>query len=67
MHSHYQRRVAELVASGASIDHIDDTVIAPAPLTAEAKAALWLYAWSFQPVAEQRRVALEGLAAAAGA
>ena len=39
---------------GDSIDDVDLELIEPADLSANEKAALWLYAWSFVPRRKQR-------------
>ncbi|HKN92855.1 MAG TPA: hypothetical protein VJU60_00875 [Thermoleophilaceae bacterium] len=39
---------------GASIDDVDFEVIERSGLSADEKAALWLYAWSFVPRRKQR-------------
>jgi hypothetical protein len=44
MVSNLQLQVAEAVRDGAGILEIEDVIIDPAPLDAEEKAALWLYA-----------------------
>ena len=38
------RQVAVAVRTGMRLDAIEETIIAPAPVDAEQKAALWLYA-----------------------
>jgi hypothetical protein len=45
-----ERAVADASSRGMSIDDIDQSVIQPATVGAEHKAALWLLAWSFLPV-----------------
>jgi phytoene/squalene synthetase len=40
-----RNRVASLVAAGRPLDEIEAKVLDPAPVTEEARSALWLYAW----------------------
>jgi hypothetical protein len=49
-----QESVATKMQDGASLDRIETEVIEPSDLDPEQKAALWLYAWSFQEGREQR-------------
>jgi hypothetical protein len=42
-----QERIRRSFARGASIDQLEEDVIAPARLSDDQKAALWLFAWSF--------------------
>jgi phytoene/squalene synthetase len=49
-----QERVAALMSCGASLDRVEDEIIDPSDLSADQKAALWLYAWSFMEGREQR-------------
>jgi UDP-N-acetyl-D-mannosaminuronic acid transferase (WecB/TagA/CpsF family) len=58
-----QIAVGVAVTHGRSIDDVDETIIQPAPVSQDARAALWLYAWSLQPSHVQRGVALAHLAA----
>jgi hypothetical protein len=41
----WRERVAQAVGDGASLDEVEDELIEPAPLPAEIRDALWLYAW----------------------
>jgi hypothetical protein len=41
----WRERVAQAVGDGASLDEVEDELIEPAPLPAELRDALWLYAW----------------------
>jgi hypothetical protein len=41
----WRERVAEAVGDGASLEEVDHELIEPAPLPAELRDALWLYAW----------------------
>jgi hypothetical protein len=41
----WRERVAEAVSEGASLDEVDASLIAPAPLPPDLRDALWLYAW----------------------
>ena len=44
-----ERAVADASTGGRSIEDIDRSVIGPAAISDEHKAALWLLAWSFLP------------------
>ncbi len=48
-----QERIAAMMFGGASLDRVEHDVIEPCDLSADQKAALWLYAWSFVDVHEQ--------------
>jgi hypothetical protein len=41
----WRERVAEAVNEGASLDEVESSLIEPAPLPADLRDALWLYAW----------------------
>jgi hypothetical protein len=41
-----QERLALLIGKGKSLEEVEQQVIEPADISAEQKAALWLYAWS---------------------
>ena len=41
----WRERVAEAVSEGASLDEVEHELIEPAPLPADLRDALWLYAW----------------------
>jgi hypothetical protein len=41
----WRERVAQAVGDGASLEELEDELIAPAPLPTELRDALWLYAW----------------------
>jgi hypothetical protein len=41
-------RVAEAVDEGASLDQVEAEVLRPAPVSGEARDALWLYAWNLR-------------------
>jgi hypothetical protein len=43
------------MSRGGSVDDVDAEVIAPSAFSADEKAALWLYAWSYVPGRMQRR------------
>jgi hypothetical protein len=45
--------------SGASLAEVERTVIAPATLSRDRKAALWLYAWSCDAHKCRRREAID--------
>jgi hypothetical protein len=49
-----QERVAAMMQCGAPLDRVESEVIDPCELSADQKAALWLYAWSFIEGQEQR-------------
>jgi hypothetical protein len=50
---------------GGSVDDIDAEIIEPSGFSADEKAALWLYAWSYVPARMQRRWADRHLQTAA--
>ena len=43
------------MSRGGSVDDVDAEIIEPSEFSAEEKAALWLYAWSYVPRRSQRR------------
>ena len=45
------------MSRGSPIDDVDSELIEPSGFSADQKAALWLYAWSFVPRRSQRRSA----------
>ena len=47
--------VRRRMSRGGSVDDVDAEVIEPSDFSADEKAALWLYAWSFVPGRIQRR------------
>lgn len=49
-----QERIAEMMRSGAPLETVESQVINTCELSADQKAALWLYAWSFMERGEQR-------------
>ena len=51
----WQERVAHAVDDGDSLEEVELTLIEPAPLPADQRDALWLYAWGLE---ERRREAL---------
>ena len=57
--------VARMIYSGAAFDSIEDRINEIPGLDSEARAALWLYAWSRQGGGWQRRTSTEFLFAAA--
>lgn len=61
-----ERAVVDASSGGMSIDDIEQSVIQPASVSQERKAALWLLAWSVQPGGAARSRAIAGLAGAAG-
>ena len=50
-----------MMQCGASLDRVENEVIARTDLSSNRKAALWLYAWSFMEGTEQRAQATEYL------
>jgi hypothetical protein len=46
-------RVAEAVDEGASLDQVEQELLRPAPVSHDARDALWLYAWNLREA--QRR------------
>jgi hypothetical protein len=56
-----QHEVARAALTGVPYDEIDQRVIDPSPISDEEKTALRLFAWSFLPRFELRRMALERL------
>jgi hypothetical protein len=52
-----QQEIAAMMQRGASLDQVQSEVIDPCELSAEQKAALWLFAWSLMQGTEQRRQA----------
>ncbi len=59
-----QHEISSAALTGAGVDEIDRSVIAPSRCCEEDKAALRLYAFSFLPRFDQRRIALNRLWAA---
>jgi len=57
----YQERIAVMMQCGASLDRVEEEVIAKTELSSDRKAALWLYAWSFMEGTEQRARATDYL------
>jgi hypothetical protein len=55
-------RIAARMEQGASVDEVDELVIGPSSFEEDEKAALWLYAWSYVPIAKQRYEAKQTLA-----
>jgi hypothetical protein len=53
------------MSRGGSVDDVDAEIIAPSDFSADEKAALWLYAWSYVPRRMQRRSAERHLQLAA--
>ena len=47
--------VRRRMSRGGSVDDIDAEIIEPSGFSADEKAALWLYAWSYVPSRMQRR------------
>jgi hypothetical protein len=43
------------MSRGGSVDDVDAEIIEPSGFSADEKAALWLYAWSYVPGRMQRR------------
>lgn len=61
----YECEVAELMQAGAPFGEIEDAIDEVADLTENAKAALWLLAFSLQKPGEQVRAARAHFAAVA--
>ena len=57
--------VRRRMSRGGSVDDVDAEIIEPSDLSADEKAALWLYAWSYVPRRMQRRSANRHLQLAA--
>jgi hypothetical protein len=49
--------VRRRMSRGSPINDVDSELIEPSGFSADQKAALWLYAWSFVPRRAQRRSA----------
>jgi hypothetical protein len=43
-----RERVAEAVDDGATLDEVENEVLDSAPVSGEARDALWLYAWNLR-------------------
>jgi hypothetical protein len=48
-----QHEIAAGVTAGMAIDEIEDRVISPAPLSQDQQAALWLYGWALERLADR--------------
>jgi hypothetical protein len=48
-----RERVAEAVDDGATLDEVETHVLDNAPVTGEARDALWLYAWNLREQAQR--------------
>ena len=48
-----KERVAEAVDDGATLDEVEAEVLERAPVTGEARDALWLYAWNLREQAQR--------------
>jgi len=46
-------QVAEAVDDGATLDEVEADVLDDAPVTGEARDALWLYAWNLREQAQR--------------
>jgi hypothetical protein len=57
--------VRRRMSRGGSVDDVDAEIIEPSGFSADEKAALWLYAWSYVPRRMQRRWADRHLQTAA--
>ncbi len=55
MLAHARADVRRRMSRGGSVDDVDAEIIEPSGLSADEKAALWLYAWSYVPRRMQRR------------
>ena len=49
-----EERIASMMRSGAPLEEVESEVIDPSAVSADQKAALWLYAWSCMERGEQR-------------
>ena len=56
-----QERIAAMMRCGVPLEDVESQVIDPCTLSADQKAALWLYAWSFMERGEQRDLAQQYL------
>jgi hypothetical protein len=56
-----QSRILEMLERGATFGDVEEGVINHAPCDEDEKAALWLFAWSFMPVRDQRHEASQHL------
>jgi hypothetical protein len=54
-----QHEIAAGVTAGMAIDEIDDQLIAPAPLPEDQQAALWLYGWALERLADRGQLDAE--------
>ena len=43
-----RERVAEAVDDGATLEEVEEEVLRQAPVSLDARDALWLYAWNLQ-------------------
>jgi hypothetical protein len=43
-----RERVAEAVDDGTTLAQVEEELLRPAPVSQEAKDALWLYAWTLE-------------------
>jgi hypothetical protein len=48
-----RERVAEAVDDGATLDEVENEVLLPAPVSGDARDALWLYAWNLREQAQR--------------
>ena len=48
-----RERVAEAVDDGATLAQVEADVLEDAPVTGEARDALWLYAWNLREQAQR--------------
>ena len=48
-------QVAEAVDDGASLDEVEESLLRPAPVSHEARDALWLYAWNLRELQRPAR------------
>ena len=55
----WRERVAEAVDDGASLEEVEQSLIAPAPLPPELRDALWLYAWGLSERDQDRALAAQ--------
>lgn len=50
-----REQVAEAVDHGASLDEVEESLLRPAPVSHEARDALWLYAWNLRELQRPAR------------
>jgi hypothetical protein len=58
-----QHEIAAGVTAGMAIEEIEYRVIAPAPLPEDQQAALWLYGWALEQLADRGQLASDAITA----